>query len=132
MKVIFDHNLSPRLAACLQGLLGRESYQIISLREKFSPDTKDVEIISTLNKEGGWVFISGDMRITKNKTEKNAFRSANIIGIFLSPGLNKASNMKKAERLIAAWGTIEKICSAVAPGAMFELKMRAAKLEQIR
>jgi len=91
------------LAPCLQGFLGRENYQIISLRDKFPVNTKDIDIIAALNREGGWIFISGDMRITKNKTERHIFRNANIIGIFLSPGLNKASNAKKAARLIMMW-----------------------------
>ncbi|KSV87127.1 hypothetical protein N181_19565 [Sinorhizobium fredii USDA 205] len=34
MKVLFDHNLSPRLARGLQALMGDE-HEIVALRDKF-------------------------------------------------------------------------------------------------
>lgn len=131
MKVLFDHNLSPRLARCLQALMG-EDYQILALRDKFPMDITDVDLIQTLSKEGKWVFVSGDRRITRNKSEKSVFKTSKLIGMFLSSGLYKAPVLKQAERIIALWGTIETVSSSVSGGAMFELPMKSLKLGPIR
>lgn len=131
MKVIFDHNLSPRLARALHAFFSGE-HEVISLRDRFDPTIKDVDLIKALSTEGDWVFISGDRRITRNKAEREVFRNSRLIGLFLSPGLYKAREIKKLERLLALWDTIEKAVSVVQPGAMFELPMKAVQLKQIK
>lgn len=78
------------------------------------------------------MFVSGDRRITRNKAEREAFRNSRLIGLFMSSGLYKAREIKKLERLLALWETIEKAVSIVQPGAMFELPMKAVQLKQIK
>lgn len=131
MKALFDHNLPPRLARCLQALMG-DGHEIVALRDKFPPNITDIDLITQLSRESGWVFISGDRRITRNKAEKNVFRSSNVIGMFLSAGLYKANIYIKAQRLIALWPAIEKVAATVNGGAMFELPIKTTKLSQIR
>ncbi|MGE0008613.1 MAG: hypothetical protein AB7S92_23920 [Parvibaculaceae bacterium] len=131
MKVIFDHNLSPRLARALHAFFSGE-HEIISLRDRFDSSIKDVDLIRALSSEGNWVFVSGDRRITRNKAEREAFRNSRLIGLFMSSGLYKAREIKKLERLLALWETIEKAVSIVQPGAMFELPMKAVQLKQIK
>ena len=131
MKVLFDNNLSPRLARALQALMG-EGYEIVALKEKFRADIKDVDLIAELSRQGGWIFISGDRRITRNRAEKMAFQSSKIIGMFLSSGLYKSPVMKQAERLIALWPTIETVSRNVSGGAMFELPMKSTKLAPLK
>jgi hypothetical protein len=131
VKVIFDHNLSPRLARALHAFFSGE-HEIISLRDRFDSSIKDVDLIKALSSEGNWVFVSGDRRITRNKAEREAFRNSRLIGLFMSSGLYKAREIKKLERLLALWETIEKAVSIVQPGAMFELPMKAVQLKQIK
>ncbi|MFN4167399.1 MAG: hypothetical protein ACK4HD_03770 [Pannonibacter phragmitetus] len=129
--MLFDHNLSPRIPRALQALMG-DGIEIIALKEKFNPSIKDIDLITALNREGGWVLISGDRRITRNKTEKSAFQSSKIIGMFLSSGLYKSPVLKQAERLIALWPAIESIAANVAPGSMFELPLKSLKPSSLR
>ncbi|MBA8901244.1 hypothetical protein [Phyllobacterium sp. P30BS-XVII] len=131
MKVLFDHNLPPRLARGLQILLG-EQYKIVALRDRFEPNIKDIDLIKALGAQGGWVLISADRRITRNKAEKSAFQSSRIIGMFLSQGLYKAPMLKQAERLIALWPVIETTASTMKGGSMFELPMKSYKLSPLR
>lgn len=131
MKVLFDHNLSPRIARALQALMGGE-HEIVALKDKFAPNIKDVELISELSSEGGWVFVSGDRRITRNRAEKSAFQSSKIIGMFLSSGLYKSTVLKQAERLIVLWPTIETVSKNVSGGSMFELPMKSTKLSPLK
>lgn len=51
MKLLLDHNLSPKLARTLDALYGAE-HEIVALRDKFSPDVTDVDWITTLDREG--------------------------------------------------------------------------------
>jgi PIN like domain len=131
LKVIFDNNLSPRLYRALQELFKGE-HIVQCVRDKFNPSIKDVDLIESLNKEGTWVFISGDRRITKIKAERDAFRNSKLIGFFLSPGLYKAPEIKKAERLLALWAAIETTVKTVQPGAMFELPMKSNRVKQLK
>ncbi|MEK1933949.1 MAG: hypothetical protein AAAC47_30020 [Pararhizobium sp.] len=89
---------------------------------------KDVELIAELSNQGGWIFISDDRRITRNKAEKRAFQNSRIVGMFLSAGLYKAPVLKQAERLIALWSGIETLAGIVTGGSMFELPMKSSKL----
>ncbi|WP_075292161.1 DUF5615 family PIN-like protein [Pararhizobium arenae] len=131
MKVLFDHNLSPRLARSLQALFPDE-HEIVALKDKFPPTIKDVDLIAELSKQGGWVLISGDRRITRSKAEKRAFHNSKVIGMFLSAGLYKAPVLKQAERLIALWPVIETVAGSVSGGAMFELPMKSTKLGPLK
>lgn len=131
MNVLLDHNMSFRIAHALQELFG-DAHTVQALSEKFPKNTSDVDWINALSSEGRWTIISGDRRITRNRAEYNAFRSSRLIGFFLSKGLGKAPVIKQTERLLALWPSIEALSSTVAPGAMFELQMRSARVDQMR
>lgn len=107
-------------------------YEIVALKDKFPANIKDVDLIAELSREGGWIFISGDRRITRNRAEKVAFQSSKIIGMFLSSGLCKAPVLKQAERLIALWPTIELVSRNVSGGSMFELPIKSTKLSPLK
>ncbi|WP_424140345.1 hypothetical protein [Roseomonas chloroacetimidivorans] len=68
MKVFFDHNLSPALARAFRELFKPE-HEVVALRERFPVDISDVEWSTALSREGQWVVISGDRRITRNRAE---------------------------------------------------------------
>jgi PIN like domain len=131
VNVLFDHNMSFRIAKALQELFG-DDHTIIPLSGKFPRNAPDIDWITALSTEGRWTIISGDRRITRNRAEYHAFRSSRLIGFFLSKGLGKAPVIKQTERLLALWPSIETLSSTVAPGAMFELPLRSTRIEQLR
>jgi hypothetical protein len=131
VKVFFDHNMSPVLARALRELF-KNQHEITFLTEKFDRRVKDVEWISVLSREGRWVVISGDRRITRNRSEYQAFRNSRLIGMFLSKGLSKASVVKQMERILALWQNIETISESVDGGALFELPMTTNRVRQIK
>jgi hypothetical protein len=133
VKVLVDENLPPRLARALAALFEGE-HETVHLRDdpRFGPGVKDVEWIPTLSREGRWVVISGDRRITRNKAEYAAFRSSRLIGFFPSKGLYKASVVKQAERILALWDGITTLAETVEGGAMFELPMTSTRISQLR
>ena len=131
MKVLLDHNLSPAIAQALSALFYPQ-HEVVALRDKFSPDTPDAQWIGALGREGRWVVISGDRRITRNKAEYRAFRDSNLIGFFLSKGLYKAKVIKQAERILALWERMETIAHNIQGGALFELPMRSQLIKQLK
>jgi hypothetical protein len=130
VKVIVDEHLPPRLARALNELFGPTD-QVLALTEKFGPGVKDVDWIETLSREGRWVVISADRRITRNRAEFHAFRHSRLIGFFLSRGLYKSKLGKQAERIIALWADIAVLADRVEGGAMFELPMKA-RIKQLK
>ncbi len=131
MKVIFDHNLSPKIARALAALFA-DLHEVHALRDKFPINAEDEEWIGTLSREGQWILISGDLRITRNKVIHTTFRSSALIGFFLSPGLKKSPVVKQTERILAQWNSIEQQVKLVKGSAMFELQMKGTLLKQIK
>ncbi|MFG6519519.1 hypothetical protein ACGYLX_18950 [Sulfitobacter sp. 1A13496] len=128
--MLIDENLPLALAKALTAIFDGV-HEVQHLRQRYGPSVTDTEWIKDLHKEGGWVVISGDRRITRNRAEQQLFKSSNLVGFFLSKGLNKAPITKKMERLMALWPTIEKQVGLVSGGAMFELPMASTKLKQV-
>lgn len=120
MKVFVDENLPPAMARSLAALFVDE-HEIVHLRDKFGPRVTDIEWMRALNSEGGWIVLSGDRRISRNKAEQAVFRSSRLIAFIFSPGLQKAPLTKKMERLMVMWGRIEQQAGLVGGGAMFEI-----------
>jgi hypothetical protein len=75
LKCLIDENSAPALARALDALF-RGEHRIIHLRERFGPGVTDIDWITTLSREGRWVIISGDLRITKARAEYTAFRAS--------------------------------------------------------
>lgn len=131
MKVLIDENLPPALARALAALFAKQ-HEVIHLRTRFGPGVKDPEWITTLSREGRWVVISGDRRITRNKAEYTVFRNSRLIGFFLSKGLYKSPLTKQAERILALWEGMEALADRVEGGAMFELPMKSTRIKQLK
>jgi PIN like domain len=78
------------------------------------------------------VVISGDRRITRNRAEYNAFRASNLLGFFLSKGLQKATVAKQMERILALWENMVTVTETVEGGAMFELPINGTRVRQMK
>lgn len=130
MKVVFDENLSPRLARAFQKLFEGEC-EVITIRDRFNKKTSDITWISDLSSEGKWVVISGDRRITRNQAEYNAFRSSKLVGFFMSKSVYKSPVTKQAARLLILWEDIQTLSDKVEGGALFELPGKA-KIRQLK
>jgi hypothetical protein len=130
VKILIDEHLPPRLARALNELFSGE-HQVVSLRERFGPGVKDVEWIEALSREGRWIVISADRRITRNRSEYQAFRNSRLIGFFMARGLYKASFIRQAERILGLWEDMIALAERVEGGAMFELPVRA-RIKQLK
>jgi hypothetical protein len=98
LKLLLDHNLSPRLAKALDALF--VEHQIVALREKFSEDVVDVEWITALDREGGWAVLTKDLRIRQRPHERAALDRSRVVYFFLAAAWKKYTVEETAARLI--------------------------------
>ena len=87
MKFFLDNNISHRLAAALLVLdlhVERENWTIKHLRDRFEPQTEDVIWLEALGREGEWIVISGDIRISRNPAERAAWRESGLTAFFFA------------------------------------------------
>jgi hypothetical protein len=131
VNILFDHNLSPRLARALHALLSN-NHTIVALRDKFPIDISDFDFISALSRQGHWIIISGDYRITRNKAERQAFQQSRLTGFFMAPALKQAPVLKQLARLCVLWDTIITAAEITEHGALFELPIKSARVRQLR
>ena len=131
MKVFLDNNLSPFLAHSLNELLEPEGDQIFHLTDHFQPQIDDLAWMRGLAEEGGWVVISADRRIYRNRLQREAWRRSRLIAFFLAPQFAKARNIEIAWRLLRWWPRIRE---QVAIMSAFELPFayRTGRLKVLR
>lgn len=131
MKLLFDNNVSPKVARAIEALLD-EGDLAIPLRDKFSMSAKDIDWITALGAEGGWSVISGDIRITKNKGERQAWLDTDLIGFFMEPALARLSPREQTARLLLKLPSIEAQIKLISGPALFSLPIgNNSRLRQI-
>ncbi len=132
MKFFFDNTTPPRLVAALRALEGEEGHTLDHLRERFAPDTSDVDWIRTLATEGDWVIISGDVRISQNQFERRAWLESGLTAFFLAKGWTTLKLWDQTWRFLKWWPDIVAQAARIRPGAGFIVPLKSSKLEQLR
>jgi hypothetical protein len=122
VKLLVDHNLSPAIARALQPLYSEHHF--IALRDRFPPDTSDVDWMTALSDEGGWAVITKDLRIQFRPHERLALDRSKIVFFFLAGAWRKFSVPETAARLIRLV-PIMATQVAIADRGRFELPINA-------
>ena len=125
-----DECISPYLARALRELF-YDTHTVEHIRDRFPPQTTDREWIVALSNEGGWVILSADRRISRNKAELHAFRSSKMVGFFLSRTVNAKPVHRQLIRILQVWDGLEAQTKLVRPGAMFEISERGDKFRSL-
>ena len=131
MKFIFDNNLPSRLARALNILSEPEGHKVLHLKDKFPPEIPDIKWIQILGKEGNWVIISADIRITKIKQEKQAWKESELIAFFLNKSWTNIRFWEKAWKLVEWWPTIIIEAEKAKQGDSFIIPIRGAQLYKL-
>lgn len=131
MRFFFDNNLAPRFAEALRVLDGG-THTITHLRERFAPQIADLDWINALASEGDWVIISGDVRISKNRLERQAWLESGLTAFFLAKGWTGLRLWDQAWRLMKWWPEIVAQAERIQAGAGFVIPLKSSKLEQLR
>ena len=118
MRFFLDNNLAPRFARAIDALLDAPN-RAVHLTEKFDTAVMDVVWFGKLAKEGDWVVISGDLRITRNPHERKAWQDSQLTAFFLKKGWLNQTFWLQAAQLVRWWPHIMEQARSVAPGAGF-------------
>src|SRR5262249_12707801 len=70
------------------------------LAERFPRDTADAVWLRALAAEGNWVVVSGDLRITRNPTEREAWLKSGLVAFFLGKGWGSIGFWEHAWKLV--------------------------------
>ena len=131
MRFLIDNNFSPYLAKALAALCEPESVGVYHLRDKFKPETPDVEWIDALTNEGDWAIVSQD-RLTRKSPERDALRRSGLTAFILTKGWTDLREWDKAWHLVRWWPRI--MASATLVSGAFEVPVKFSghgKLRQI-
>jgi hypothetical protein len=132
LRFLFDNQLSPRLAEAINALAQPDGDEIIHLRKKFPPDTSDIEWLTKLGDEGGWIVVCGDLNIIRARAERVVWKSVGLIGFFLKKGWINLAPWDQAWRLVKWWPTIVAQAQIAAPGNTYGVGVNATgKLETL-
>jgi hypothetical protein len=85
VKFFFDNNLALKIAKGLNGFVAPD-HEVVHLRERFEPDTDDVEWMRGLANEENWIIVTADVNIGKNLHEIEAWKEAGHTIFFLKRG----------------------------------------------
>jgi hypothetical protein len=132
LKLLFDNNISPKVARAIHELIKDSGSSAIPLRDKFPPDITDIAWIMRLGEEGGWSIVSGDRAITRNRAERAAWLQTDLVGFFLEPALASLDPLAQSARLIMWLPVIERQIALISGPALFALPIRpTSRLRQI-
>lgn len=104
MKFFFDNNMSPHLAHAIRELCKADGdvREVLHLKDRFPPNISDVEWITDLAQDGGWVIVSQDS-LRKNDLERAALRSCGLVVFALQPQWAQQPHWNKAQNLVRWW-----------------------------
>jgi len=129
VNFFFDNNLPPQLARALNELITPEGHSVSHLRDRYRPNMSDVDWLTALarEKDGPWIIVSGDMRISRNKAERKAWLDSSHIIFFLSKGWTNIEPYTQLSKLIKIFPEIVSQAEQARPGDGFIIAPTANK-----
>lgn len=136
MNFFIDNNISPKIARALHELSNgapeEPSHTVAHLRDKFEANIPDVEWISRLAEEGQWVVVAGDLRITTNAHEREAWMSSGMTAFFLKKGWMNVPYWEQARKLVTWWPRILDQARLMEAGVGYLVPLTGQKLRLLR
>ena len=94
---------------------------VVALREIFSPDTKDHELLKKLS-NSDYIFVSGDRAMRTSAIEAPILKAAKITSLYFGPFWGKLQMWDQATWLIRRWQTIENFVQGAERGTCATVK----------
>ena len=101
VKVLFDHNLPPRIARAINEIIEADGRAAFPLRDRCPTNTSDIDFFNKLGRE--WIVVSKDLANSRKKAERSAILANNIIAFYLSPALQKKKVGEQAAAVLWHW-----------------------------
>lgn len=132
MKFFVDNCLPARAARALNELV-HPDHSFIHIKDHpiLSQDATDIEWITHLGHEGGWVVLTKDSNITKRPAEKEAFKIAGLTGFFLDKSWSHLKVFLFHSKLAAHMENIIALAEKNPKGKCFRIRVNSSKIEEI-
>ena len=131
MRFFFDNCVSIKFVEALAILAQIQEYEIVHLTSKFAADTKDEEWIRSLAKDGDWVIISGDPRISRGQAQRKAWQESGLTTFFFADGWASKGFWKQAESLVHWWPQIVLKARETTAGTGYLMPWNGKEFKQI-
>lgn len=131
MRFFADNCISPTYVRAIRVLAEVQKYEIVHLRERFSPATADVDWIRALGSEADWVIISGDPRISRSKGERAAWHESGLTAFFFADGWASKSFWKQAEDMVHWWPDVVLTARETVPGSGYLIPVKGKNMRQV-
>lgn len=118
--------MSPKLTAALKELEGSNGYWVEHLRTRFNPATPDGTWLTTLGKEGEWIVISGDWRISRRRHERQAWLDSKLTIFFMVDRYENYSFWDQAWKMVRWWPDLRDTARRHPSQAAFQVKWSSA------
>ncbi len=118
MRFFLDNNLSHRVARALHCLV-EPKHSVIHLKERFPPETPDVDWMNALAREADWIILSADTAISRNPHEVEAWKRAEHPIFFFKYNWVQQIFWEQASRLFHLFPEIEKRAKRARAGDSF-------------
>ena len=136
MNFFLDNNLPPSWAPCLSAFSETqfstdEVGQVVHLRNRFKPNTPDVEWINALATEKNWTILSGDAFRKGNGVERKVLRQSGLSVFVLQRSWSNYEYWEKTSHLMLWWPRIVGQANAVDRIAMEVPRRITGKFTQL-
>jgi hypothetical protein len=133
LRFFFDNCVSPHLAVAIRELAGggAGATDYVALRGRFDEGIEDVNWITEIGREDGWIIISGDTRISRNPAERKAWIQSGLTIFFCGEPWNTCNGWKKAAALMEWWPVIELHARKTPKGYGYLMQPKSTKFRQI-
>lgn len=122
MRLFADNNVAPRFIEALERLVRPvDGIVLTHLQSKFPRSCNDVDWLRALGNEGGWVILSGDMRITRNRAELAVWRETGLPAFFIDEGWMRRQFWAQFLELVRWWPGIVRLGRSAQPQAAWKL-----------
>jgi len=129
VRFFFDNCVSSNLVEALRCLDKRNV--LVHHREKFDAATPDPLWIGALGKEGDWIIVSGDPRISRGQAERAARHESRLTAFFCGDAWGSRKLMVQASELLRWWDDIVEFSKKAAQGSGYLLEFKTREPTQI-
>ena len=132
MRFFLDNCVSTALARALRELAAGQPYEVVHLADKFERrDTPDPEWLGVLGREGRWIVVSGDVRITRGRAGRLAWQESGLTAFFFADGWASKNRWKQAEELMRWWPKVVQQAREAPDGAGFLMQHAAKEFKRV-
>ena len=109
----------------MQELARAQNVKVSHLSDLFPRDTRDVTWIRELGRQGGWVIVSADPHISRNRVERAAWKESGLTAFFFDSGFSSRQFWVQSEEMVRCWPIIMSTAKVAPKGSGFLLKFKA-------